>query len=80
MKIVYKITYPNGKMYVGKDLVYNLTYFGSPANGLVGKDFTWEQQLYCFFPMGRNLQIWFVTSGKEMANGPSTQTEKILYT
>jgi hypothetical protein len=28
---VYKITYPNGKIYVGSDLTGTLTYFGSPS-------------------------------------------------
>ena len=27
--IIYKITYPNGKIYVDKDLTNTLTYFGS---------------------------------------------------
>lgn len=39
MKWVYKITYPNGKIYVGKDLTGNLTYFGSPDPKEVAKDF-----------------------------------------
>jgi len=30
-KQVYKITYPNGKIYVGMDLIGNCTYFGSPS-------------------------------------------------
>jgi hypothetical protein len=30
-KEVYKITYPNGKIYVGMDLTGTLTYFGSPS-------------------------------------------------
>ena len=30
-KQVYKITYPNGKMYVGMDLTGTLLYFGSPS-------------------------------------------------
>ena len=28
---VYKITYPNGKIYVGSDVTGTLTYFGSPS-------------------------------------------------
>lgn len=28
MKLIYKITYPNGKIYIGKDLTYNINYFG----------------------------------------------------
>jgi hypothetical protein len=30
-KQVYKITYPNGKIYVGMDLTETLLYFGSPS-------------------------------------------------
>ena len=29
MKVVYKITYPNGKIYIGKDLTDIINYFGS---------------------------------------------------
>jgi len=45
LKVIYKITYPNGKIYVGKDLVYDLNYFGSADGELIGRDFTFEQQL-----------------------------------
>ena len=45
MKVIYKITYPNGKIYIGKDLVYTLNYFGSACNQLIEKDFTEEEQL-----------------------------------
>ena len=30
-KQVYKITYPNGKIYVGTDLTGRLAYFGTPS-------------------------------------------------
>lgn len=30
-KQVYKITYPNGKIYVGMDLIGSVSYFGSPS-------------------------------------------------
>ena len=43
-KVIYKITYPNGKIYIGKDLTNSLTYFGSVNNNLVVQDFTPEQQ------------------------------------
>lgn len=32
-KQVYKITYPNGKIYVGMDLTGTYLYFGSPSAG-----------------------------------------------
>ncbi len=34
MKVIYKITYPNGKIYIGKDLTDSINYFGS-ANSSV---------------------------------------------
>ena len=44
MKVIYKIIYPNGKIYIGKDLTGTLTYFGSVNSELVAHDFTKEQQ------------------------------------
>jgi hypothetical protein len=39
----YKITYPNGKIYVGKDLTGTVAYFGSIDGRLIQNDFTLEQ-------------------------------------
>ena len=39
MKVIYKITYPNGKIYVGKDLTDSINYFGSANSKLIAKDF-----------------------------------------
>jgi len=44
MKVIYKITYPNGKIYIGKDLTDTIDYFGSPDSKLIEKDFTREQR------------------------------------
>ena len=44
VKIVYKITYPNGKIYVGKGLTDSINYFGSAAHHLVAADFSREQR------------------------------------
>lgn len=44
MKVVYKITYPNGKIYIGKDLTNSINYFGSANNKLIEKDFTREEK------------------------------------
>ena len=44
MKIIYKITYPNGKIYVGKDLTDSINYFGSAASATISRDFTREQR------------------------------------
>jgi hypothetical protein len=44
MKVIYKITYPNGKIYVGKDLTDSVNYFGSASDPLIAGDFTREQR------------------------------------
>lgn len=44
VKVVYKITYPNGKIYVGMDLTGTLLYFGSVSRALVAEDFTVEER------------------------------------
>jgi hypothetical protein len=45
MKVIYKITYPNGKIYIGRDSTGdNLRYFGSPDKEYLENDFSWEQQ------------------------------------
>ena len=39
VKQVYKITYPTGKIYIGKDSVGSARYMGSPSMDLVNVDF-----------------------------------------
>jgi hypothetical protein len=39
LKLVYKITYPNGKIYIGKDLTGSFNYFGSASGKLLQVDF-----------------------------------------
>jgi hypothetical protein len=39
MKQIYKITYPTGKIYIGKDSVGSYRYFGSPDIDVVNADF-----------------------------------------
>jgi hypothetical protein len=43
VKVIYKITYPNGKIYIGKDLTGTLNYFGSAESRLIEKDFSPEE-------------------------------------
>ena len=43
MKVIYKITYPNGKIYVGQDITDDINYFGSADSDLIRKDFTRKQ-------------------------------------
>lgn len=44
MKVIYRITYPNGKIYVGKDLTDSINYFGSASNALIAADFSREER------------------------------------
>ncbi len=44
MKIIYKVTYPNGKIYVGKDFTDSINYFGSADDTLIAQDFTRDQR------------------------------------
>jgi hypothetical protein len=43
MKVIYKIIYPNGKIYVGQDITDSINYFGSANSKIIEKDFTREQ-------------------------------------
>ena len=45
MKYIYKITYPNGKIYIGKDLTGTFRYFGSPNSKLLEKDFSEKEKM-----------------------------------
>jgi len=45
MNVVYRITYPNGKIYVGQDRTNSINYFGSASDALISKDFTAEQRM-----------------------------------
>lgn len=42
-KVVYRITYPNGKIYVGKDLTGSANYFGSADGRWIARDFTADE-------------------------------------
>jgi hypothetical protein len=44
MMVIYKITYPNGKIYVGQDRTDSINYFGSASSELIAEDFTREQR------------------------------------
>lgn len=44
MKVIYKITYPNGKIYIGKDLTDSINYFGSADSCLIAEDFPDREQ------------------------------------
>lgn len=40
LKVVYKVTYPNGKIYVGQDRTDSINYFGSANDALIARDFS----------------------------------------
>jgi hypothetical protein len=44
MKVIYKITYPNGKIYVGQDRTDSINYFGSASSRRIAVDFSREQR------------------------------------
>lgn len=44
MKVIYKITYPNGKIYIGQDVTDSIAYFGSPDSSLIERDFTRDRK------------------------------------
>jgi hypothetical protein len=44
VKVIYKVTYPNGKIYVGKDLTDCINYFGSANSDAIAADFTREER------------------------------------
>jgi len=43
--VVYKITYPNGKIYIGQDRTDSINYFGSADSNLIAKDFTRSERM-----------------------------------
>jgi DNA modification methylase len=44
MNIIYRITYPNGKIYIGQDRTNSINYFGSASSERIANDFTNEQR------------------------------------
>ena len=52
-KVVYRITYPNGKIYIGQDITDTIRYFGSPSKTRMEADFTREQR--CSFTITRDI-------------------------
>ena len=44
MSVIYRITYPNGKIYIGQDRTDSINYFGSASSELIAQDFTQEER------------------------------------
>ncbi len=57
LKVIYKITYPNGKIYIGQDITDTLNYFGSANSKLIEQDFTREQRRD--FPIRKEILLEF---------------------
>ena len=66
MKWIYKITYPNGKIYVGKDLTGSINYFGSADSSTIEQDFSFEDILN--FSIKRELLWWSAKASDEDVN------------
>lgn len=43
-KVVYKITFPNGKIYIGQDVTDSVHYYGSPSRTAVEMDYPREKR------------------------------------
>jgi hypothetical protein len=44
MKVIYKITYPHGKLYGARDITDSVGYLGSASSKLLAADFTPEER------------------------------------
>jgi len=45
VKNIYKNSYPNGKIYVGKGFTNRINYFGSTSSGLIEMDYSNEERI-----------------------------------
>lgn len=43
--VIYKITYPNGKIYIGKDHTYSINYWGSANDEYIAEDFSEQERI-----------------------------------
>ncbi len=68
MNVIYCITYPNGKIYIGQDRTNSINYFGSASSELIAKDFTREQRKH--FTITRDI-LW-----ESETSTPSEVTQK----
>ncbi len=88
-KIVYRITWPNGKIYIGSDLTDSMSYFGSPNRTAIEADFPtrearrsicvrrdilWESDLAANAEVRRREREWIVAL---RANHPAIRYNRI---
>lgn len=43
--VIYKITYPNGKIYIGQDRTDDINYFGSADSHTIARDFSEAERM-----------------------------------
>jgi hypothetical protein len=73
MQYIYKITYPNGKIYIGQDVTDSfMTYFGSGDKDYIQRDFSPEQMRDFTI---RKETLW---SGETVSPGELTRKENEL--
>ncbi|MFB2728714.1 GIY-YIG nuclease family protein [Shewanella mangrovisoli] len=68
-KVIYKITYPNGKIYIGKDLTNSVNYWGSANSDLIAKDFSFEERM----DMSIRREIIFFSDNADEVNKKEAQ-------
>lgn len=73
-KIVYKITYPNGKIYLGKDLTNSANYWGSAQSNLIAKDFSSEERM----DMTIRREVLFMSSSEREINEKEVELIRLL--
>jgi hypothetical protein len=73
---VYKITYPNGKIYVGQDVTDSLTYFGSPDTRVVEKDFSAAERKR--FTVTKEILWESATASREEVNRKESEFIRLL--
>lgn len=66
MRVIYRITDPNGKIYIGQDRTDSINYFGSASSELIAKDFTREEQLS--FTITRDILWESATASRQEIN------------
>ena len=66
MKWIYKITYPNGKIFVGKDLTGSINFFGTAESETVEQDFSFEEIMS--FTIKRDLLWWSTEASDDELN------------
>lgn len=73
-KVVYKITYPNGKIYIGQDRTDDINYFGSPDREVLNKDFPPDKRMS--FVVKKDI-LWEIT--EESGNSKELNDKEIEF-